>query len=269
MDKQGKRMKLSFFNVENLKDEVKSIDVDEKGRKWGCLLTSLAFLFVLTGLLLGQIFMPIILKTSKEIKVPDVTGITISQARTNLELAGLDMRIAGEEYSENVPSGIVISQNPLPNSSIKFNKIVEVIVSKGSEKISVPYVKGLHISNATDMLLKNGIIVNDTNYVFDNNYAENIVVGSEPPENSLISKGGTISLYVSKGKIDNYVQIPNFVGLSSDSAILLSSKLLKYLNLKIDTIRSKGDNYYVIKQVPDSGQYLKKDDTLKIILKGR
>ncbi len=269
MDKQGKRMKLSFFKVENLKDEVKSIDVDEKGRKWGCLLTSLAFLFVLTGLLLGQIFMPIILKTSKEIKVPDVTGITISQARTNLELAGLDMRIAGEEYSENVPSGIVISQNPLPNSSIKFNKIVEVIVSKGSEKVSVPYVKGLHISNATDMLLKNGIIVNDTNYVFDNNYAENIVVGSEPPENSLISKGGTISLYVSSPEIDNYVQIPNFVGLSSDSAILLSSKLLKYLNLKIDTIRSKGDNYYVIKQVPDSGQYLKKDDTLKIILKGR
>lgn len=269
MDKQGKRMRLSFFKVEEIKNEVKNLDIDNKGKKWGCLLTLVATLFIFVGLFLGQIIMPILLKTSKEIKVPDVTGITISQARTNLELAGLDMRIAGEEYSENVPSGIIISQNPLPNSSIKFNKIVEVIVSKGTEKIKVPFVKGLHISNATDLLLKNGITVNDTNYVFDNNYAENIVVGSEPSENSLISKGGTISLYVSRGRIENYVQIPNFVGLSSDSALIVSSKLLRYINLKVDTIKGKQENFYVIKQIPDSGQYLKKDDTLRLIMKGK
>lgn len=259
MDKQRKILSLKFLNI----------DIEKEGGKLGCFLFLVAVFSILFGLLFIQLTMPLILKTSKEIKIPDVTGITLNQARTMLELEGLDMRISGEEYSETVPSGVVISQNPLPNTSIKFNRIVEVIVSRGTEKVKIPFVKGLHVSNATDILLKEGIVISETTYVFDNNYVENIVIGTEPPANSYISKGGMVTLYVSRGKIENYIQIPNLNGLSSDSALIIVAKFLKHLNLKIDTLKGKKENLYVFKQFPDSGQYLKKGDTLKIILKGK
>jgi len=257
MDKPRKILNLKFLNIE------------KEGGKLGCFLILVAIFSIFLGLLFIQLTMPLILKTSKEIRIPDITGITLNQARTMLELEGLDMRISGEEYSETVPSGVVTSQNPLPNTSIKFNRIVEVIVSKGTEKVKIPFVKGLLVSNATDILLKVGIVISETTYVFDNNYVENVVIGTEPPANSYISKGGMVTLYVSKGKIENYVQIPNLNGLPSDSALIIVSKFLKHLNLKIDTLKGKKENLYVFKQFPDSGQYLRKGDTLKIILKGK
>ncbi|WP_409294423.1 Stk1 family PASTA domain-containing Ser/Thr kinase [Peribacillus sp. SCS-26] len=58
--------------------------------------------------------------------------------KQNLEeygsINGLDIEIAGEEYSDEVPEGLVISQEPAPESQVVKGDKVKVIISKGKEE---------------------------------------------------------------------------------------------------------------------------------------
>lgn len=271
MDEHRKKINLAFFKrgneaLNDAKSGLKSLNVGEKGHRYGCMLFVLALISIVTGAILAEIIMPILIGSSKEMTVPDITGMTIKNARTELEVRGLDMRISSEEYCENIEPGFVISQTPLPNANIKFNKVVEIVVSKGSEKVQIPSIKGLHISNAIDALSRAGFVVNDTSYDFSADFDENIATGSEPPYNSIISKGSTITVYVSKGKKENYVLIPSFVNNSLDSVMNLA-RMMKIVPKVIDTIKADVGRVIVSSQIPDSGAFLKKGDTIRFIVK--
>ncbi|WP_409292185.1 Stk1 family PASTA domain-containing Ser/Thr kinase [Peribacillus sp. SCS-37] len=58
--------------------------------------------------------------------------------KQNLEeygsINGLDIEIAGEEYSDEVPEGLVISQEPAPDSQVVKGDKVKVIISKGKKE---------------------------------------------------------------------------------------------------------------------------------------
>ena len=268
MDEHGKKVNIGFFkrSADNLKesaDAVKKLNIFEQGHKYGLVLIMIALISVVLGVITAYIVMPIMMGRTNELSVPDITGLTIKQARTELEVRGLDLRIAGEEYSEKIVSGLVISQNPLPFSNIKFYKVVEVIVSMGSEKVQVPKVCGLHISNAIDALTRAGFAVNDTSFDFSDELDENIVLGTEPPFNSIIPKGTTVSLFVSRGKKSNFVFIPSFKNIEKDSALNLA-RSMKLVPVIYDSIKANVLRSTVIAQMPDSGEYLKKQDTLKL-----
>jgi len=268
MDEHGKKVNIGFFkrsanNIKKSAGEVKNLNILEQGHKYGLVLLILALISVVLGIITAYIVMPVILGRSNELIVPDITGLTIKQARTELEVRGLDMRIAGEEYSEKIASGLVISQNPLPFSNIKFYKVVEVIVSIGSEKVQVPKVYGLHISSAIDVISKAGFSVNDTSFNFRDDLDENIVIGTEPQFNSIIPKGTTVTLIVSRGKKSNYVFIPSFKNMEKDSALDFARNLKLY-TLIYDSVKGNVLSPIVISQIPDSGEYLKKQDTLKL-----
>ncbi|MDD3802974.1 MAG: PASTA domain-containing protein [bacterium] len=267
MDEHGKKVNIGFFKkpgaaVKDSADSIKKLNVFEQGHRYGLALIMLALISVVLGVIIAYIVMPMMMGKSNELSVPDITGLTIKKARTELEVRGLDLRIAGEEYSEKISSGLVISQNPLPFTNIKFYKVVEVIVSLGSEKIQIPKVYGLHISNAIDALTRAGFTVNDTNFDFCEDLDENIVMGTEPPFNSFIPKGSTVTVNVSRGKKNNYVFVGKYVNMSADSAVSLA-KSLKLVPFIYDSVKASILRSAVIAQYPDSGEYVKKQDTIK------
>ncbi|KUK10051.1 MAG: Serine/threonine protein kinase with PASTA sensor(S) [Clostridia bacterium 41_269] len=71
---------------------------------------------------------------SKEITVPDLTGLTLEKARAKLEEQGLtlDADIQWAE-SDEYERGIVIDQNPKPGASVSKNTAVKVTLSRGRE----------------------------------------------------------------------------------------------------------------------------------------
>ncbi|MGE3062502.1 MAG: PASTA domain-containing protein [bacterium] len=267
MDEHGKKVNIGFFkksaaSVKESADSVKKLNVFEQGHKYGLVLMLLALISVILGIITAYIVMPVMMGRSNELSVPDITGLSIKQARTELEVRGLDLRIAGEEYSEKIGSGLVISQNPLPFSNIKFYKVVEVTVSLGSEKVQVPKVYGLHISNAIDALTRAGFTVNDTALEFSEELDENIVTGTEPPFNSIIPKGTTITINVSRGKKNDYVFVGLYRNMETDSALALA-RSMKLVPVIFDSVKANVLKSIIVAQYPDSGEYLKKQDTLK------
>ena len=75
--------------------------------------------------------------------VPDVTGMTVDQAKTTLEAAGLKLGTQTQAFSDTVASGQIISTSPAAGAGGAYHgDAVAVTVSKGPETVSVPDVSG-------------------------------------------------------------------------------------------------------------------------------
>ena len=59
-----------------------------------------------------------------EIEVADVTGMHLVEAETILGAQGLTMEVVDSTYSDKVPFGTIVDQNPKGNSHAKNGRIV-------------------------------------------------------------------------------------------------------------------------------------------------
>ena len=62
-----------------------------------------------------------------------------------------------EDYSDNVPEGSIISQDPGENESVEPGEAVDVTVSLGVEQVEVPEVYGVSVEAAQARLSSVGI----------------------------------------------------------------------------------------------------------------
>lgn len=84
----------------------------------------------------------------EKVKLSSLRGLTLDEAKEYLKANQLEISVS-EEESETVAEGIIISQDPSPNSEMSPNGTVKVVVSKGKKVIpptshsvtfTVPYV---------------------------------------------------------------------------------------------------------------------------------
>lgn len=83
--------------------------------------------------------------------VPDVLGKTLDEATKTLEGAGLKVQSSGEEFSDTVPAGHIISASNATNP-MKPGDTVNVVVSKGQDLVQVPNVVGKTTKDAVKAL---------------------------------------------------------------------------------------------------------------------
>jgi len=133
----------------------------------------------------------IISRGRQPIKVGDWVGRDGDRAISVLEGRGLNVKVV-EEFSDTVPEGIVIAQNPTGVTLFK-NDRVELTVSRGPELIEVPSVRGTGVSDATAQLEALGFEVEVESSFPD---PLGFVIGSNPSAGELAPKGSTITLTV-------------------------------------------------------------------------
>jgi beta-lactam-binding protein with PASTA domain len=63
--------------------------------------------------------------------MPDVTGMTLLQARRKLRPLGLDVAVAGRRYSTQTRRGRIVSQRPKGGGSAPASDEVRVVLSRG------------------------------------------------------------------------------------------------------------------------------------------
>jgi serine/threonine-protein kinase len=95
--------------------------------------------------------------------IPVVAGLDKADAENLLQVAGLKLRNAIEEYSDSVAKGQVISLVPLTDPIGKAGE-VDLVISKGTNVVIMPKVVGETISAAKTLLESLGLRVTvDTN----------------------------------------------------------------------------------------------------------
>nr|WP_303771317.1 Stk1 family PASTA domain-containing Ser/Thr kinase [Actinomyces oris] len=102
----------------------------------------------------------VVSKGKEPATVPDVTGLSEDDAKKALENAGLKKGKVNKGYSDSVAKGNVISSSPVAGASGYYKgDSVDLTVSKGPEKVTVPDVTGKSQDEAKKALEDAGLKV--------------------------------------------------------------------------------------------------------------
>ncbi len=130
-----------------------------------------------------------------DIDIPDVTGMTESNAISTLKSAGFKYN-TNYEYSDDVESGKVISYSPTGEG--QEGDTITITVSQGKETVQVPDVKGKSQSDAESALSALGLSASVTTEYSDT-VAEGNVISQGTSAGTYVTKGSSVSITVSKG----------------------------------------------------------------------
>lgn len=132
-------------------------------------------------------------KGRKPITIKDWTGKSFAQAKAALEKRRLEVSVASEEYSDTVPEGDVISQDPTTGTLFRGDT-VSFVVSQGPELVEVPRVRAMGVEAATELLQGLGFEV--VTEEADNYLGLGFVFSSDPDQGDEVPKGSTITLFL-------------------------------------------------------------------------
>jgi serine/threonine-protein kinase len=156
------------------------------------------------------------LGVGKKVTVPSVTGMTTSAAQAKLKPLNLTLSVAGQQFSEIVPTGHIISTNPSGGVDVRDGSNVAAVVSKGLERYAIPQVAGMSVADATTAITDSSLTVGGKTSAYDEKIAKGKVIGTNPPANQKLKRDQQVTLIVSKGPAP--VPVPKLVGRSLSSA---------------------------------------------------
>ena len=78
----------------------------------------------------------------REVDVPNVVGLTVSEANGLTSGLGLNINLENHFYSTVTPAGRILSQYPAPGTKVRREWVMRVTESSGPQKVSVPNVVG-------------------------------------------------------------------------------------------------------------------------------
>ena len=129
----------------------------------------------------------------KPLAIKDWTGKPFASAQEALEGRGLEVSVTGEEFSDSVPEGDVISQDPTTGTLFRGDT-VSFVVSKGPELVEVPRTRAMGVEAATELLEELGFVVvteEASGYL-----GLGFVFDSDPGAGDDVPKGSTITLFL-------------------------------------------------------------------------
>ncbi|HEM2826637.1 PASTA domain-containing protein [Streptococcus suis] len=152
-----------------------------------------------------------------QMKVPDVTNMSLDAARLKLEQAGFVVGTISQEKTDTKADGTVIRTNPQAGSKKAKGETVHIVVANKSTQTLLNLV-GKTSDEAAEILRSMGATV-EIKLENSQQVPSGSVIKSEPSSGATIEKGSKVTLYVSNGSPQKAV--PNVVGQSEDTAVQL------------------------------------------------
>ena len=198
----------------------------------------------------------------KDVQVPDLVNSNIDAAKQQLDDLKLKYEIS-EEYNPDKPAGVIISQDPKyqDNYKIKESSTMKLVVSKGTEKTTVPKVVGKTKDEATDMIEEAKLKIEVTEEK-NEKVEEGVVIRQDPKANTEMDAGSTVKVYVSIGRGIKQVNVTDVVGQSESTA----KETLEGLGftVKVKYVDATSDDGKIVKQSVEGGKQADEGSTITL-----
>jgi serine/threonine-protein kinase len=132
----------------------------------------------------------------KEVGVPNLVGLNVTDAQARLEQAKLIIGVVTEQSSTTIPKGQVISQNPGSGDKVEEGSAVDVVISKGVTKVSVPPVVNDLQAAAESAISAAGLVPAVSTQPTADNSKWGLVKSSSPSAGTLVDEGSTVTITV-------------------------------------------------------------------------
>lgn len=260
------KMNFSYHNKHNIKGNngrrAKNNSSQQKKKRRRVRMT-IAFVSIL--ILSGSIFAGYTWISSflsiPEVTVPEVEGLPLQQAVDRLREVGLDFEVVDQVSSPDIPTGYVVSQDPLAGRMVQEARKIEFVLSTGPSLIQVPGVLGKLEMEARISLQADGFEVKKEE-IFSNEVDAGRVISQRPGEGSRLIKGDTVTIVISKGT--EPVEIADLRGLTRQEA----EAWILDNGLSLGHVRELTDDYapagQVIDQFPEPGETLHKGNPVDL-----
>ena len=238
---------------------------DEKGKRSNKLIIALSVIAGLIVLALVAVFFIIPAVTAeKDVKVPDVSNLTLSEAEDELEDAGLVIASEIKDVvSEDIEEGKIVRTDPRAGSTVKEGTSVTLYRSTGVETYTLENYVNMNVNEVSTILKDHGLKVEITEIDPDITtcaiIGQNLVISQSLEEGSEVEAGDTITLTVLKA-----VTFPDWYLKTADEATEWSNNNCVTLNIEYQQVSNSNEVGKILTQSRPSGSTVKNNDSVTI-----
>lgn len=210
-----------------------------------------------------------------EVKVPSIKGLTVDQAKNVLDAEQLKLVVIDTTYSDKVPFGAIVEQDPSPASNVKHGRSIYVTINAtGKRQVCMPDMHDIGYRQATTTLSGLGLIV-DEEYDYEPSTYRDLVLdvksnGKSIAPGTMIDVGTRVRLVVGFGLGTEEVRVPSVIGMTlSDARSLLLNYRLTIGAVVYDSEDIDADadvEKYIYRQTPRAGETAIEGETVSIYL---
>jgi hypothetical protein len=133
--------------------------------------------------------------------VPNPLGLTQGAAEAAILVADLVVGTVAEQSSDTVPTGDVISQDPVAGANVAASSAVDLVVSLGPVLTTVPDVVGQSQAAAQTAITGAGLVVGSITTANSDIVQAGNVISQNPAGGTDVSEGSAVDLVISSGSV--------------------------------------------------------------------
>ncbi len=197
--------------------------------------------------------------------VPAYTGMTLEDATKALTASSLRAE-SSDAFSETVPKGQVISGEPQKGAQVPKQTAVQLVVSLGPERYSVPKLVGTKAVDATAALTPLNLGMGKTTEEWSETVPAGVVVSQTPEAGTSVKRGTPVAIVVSKGR--QPITVPVVTGKDRETAEAAITKAGLKVKRAEDVNSDTVPAGRVISQSPAKGTLFRGDTVTITVSKG-
>ncbi|MCD8362037.1 MAG: Stk1 family PASTA domain-containing Ser/Thr kinase [Lachnospiraceae bacterium] len=214
--------------------------------------------------------------SANTVEMPSLLGMTMTEAKIELEELGLSITLKGSEPSSEYASGQIIEQSVEEGSRVEVGSSVEVTTSSGEDTqttssdteeeettVTVPSVLEKDEATARSALTAAGLTVGTVSESSSDTVEEGLVISQSVTANSTVEKGTSVDLVISSGPQTVTVTVTDVIGHERTRA----TSELEADGFKVSVAEAYSDDIrsgLVISTDPDRGTSVSPGSTVTI-----
>ena len=240
---------------------------DEKTKKSNKLIIALSIIAGVIVLALISVFFIIpALTRDADVEVPDVSGMTVKKATSELEDAGLKVNSKVKEVSsDDVKENRIVRTDPRSGSTVKEGTSITLYKSTGSKKYTLENYVNMDVDEATSLLEDMGLEVTVQRIAPDSTtcsvIGQNLVISQSLDEGSEVESGDKITLTT----LEN-ITFPDWYLKTEDVVTSWANNACVSVTTNYQDVTDINMNGKVITQSRPNGSTVKNNDSVTITI---
>ncbi|UII57370.1 Stk1 family PASTA domain-containing Ser/Thr kinase [Cytobacillus spongiae] len=233
----------------------------KKRKKWPAILVSiLAFLIILA--MFAFFILPDLL-SPKDVEVPDVSGLDLDEAMSELISAGFVIGDTEKVADEEIEEGLIVKTDPKAGRFVKEGAEIDIFQSEGKEKYQLEDYTGRQYDEIYRILDKENFKDITKKEVHEDSEAGTILEQS-PNDEEIIPEETIVEFTVSKGP--ELIKLKDLTEYNSKGVQEYAESVGLNIDMSKEEYHDSISEGLVISQSPKAGTELKKGSKVTIVL---
>jgi serine/threonine-protein kinase len=198
--------------------------------------------------------------------VPDLIGMSEKLAEDRCADAGLNLMVVGNRYSDDVPEGYIIEQDPASDERLKSGRAIRIVLSSGHRMEIVPDLIDKSFRQAELLIESAGLRRGRVVRVFDHEKGQNLVISTSPAPGAEVPRSSPVDILLAmRGEPSEYL-MPDLVGMD----LPFVKARLERMGFQVSRITTRRDETRfpntILSHDPPAGSLIKEGGAIELVI---